>query len=257
MTRILHLARIVFGICILIFGMEYLLHGRFLPGLPPAPPWTPGPPALAYIVSVVMLVAGASLAIGRRAAWGALTVAVLFLLFTFVHGLHLQAILQNGSVRTGAFEALGISGAAFVLTSRLLLFRAPTSQKTDVVRNTDLAGRILFAVSMLIFGEQHFQYVAFVAPLIPQWMPLHVFLTYFTGACFLVAGLAIGINFFRPVTADLLGVMFLSWYLLLHLPRVFNQPHNNDEWVSATVALIFAAGSFAIASYEEASHPQR
>ncbi len=257
MTRILHPARIVFGICLLFFGIEYLVHGRFLPGLPPAPPWTPGGPALASIVGIVLLVAAASIAVGIRAAWGAISVAILFLLCAFVYGLHLHAILQDGNVRTGAFEALGISGAAFVLASRLFPLPARTSPGTDLVRNTDLVGRILFAVSMLVFGEQHFQYVAFVATLIPRWLPLHIFLTYFTGACFVAAGLAIGINILRPLAAGMLGAMFLSWYLLLHLPRVFNQPHNNDEWVSATVALIFAAGSFAIASYGDASHRQR
>lgn len=254
MPRLLPVARIVFGLCIVFFGVEYLAHGRFLPGLPPVPPWLPGAPVLAYLLGLILVMAGASTAVGYRAAYSSLTIASICLVSALAHFLHLPAILQDGNVRTGAFEALSISGAAFVLAHRL---GGHTARPSSPLDRTDIVGRILFAVSMLVFGQQHFQYVAFVAPLIPSWIPVHTFFTYFTGICFVAGGLAIGTNLLRTLAAFLLGVMFLSWYLLLHLPRVFRQPHNNDEWVSATVALTLAAGSFVIASHREASHLQR
>lgn len=248
MIYLLSPARIVFGLCIAFFGLEYLLVGRFLGGLPPAPPWTPGAPALAYLLGAALALAGIALAARFRAFSAALSVAVIFLFCAvLLYGLHFHDILADGNVRTGAFEALSISGAAFVLASRV-------SAPNRLSRRLDLFGRILFAISMLVFGEQHFQYVAFVAPLIPGWIPAHVFFTYFTGIGFLAAALAIGFNVLRPLAAMLLGLMLLFWVLFLHTPRVLHAPKNRDELISLVVALVISAGSFAIAAPPEASH---
>ena len=40
---------------------------------------------------------------------------------------------------------------------------------------------------MIVFGAQHFMYAAFIATLIPAWIPFHLFWVYFTGAGFIVA----------------------------------------------------------------------
>ena len=79
MNYLLSPARIVFGLSIAFFGLEYLLTGRFLGGLPPAPPWTPGAPALAYLLGVALALAGIALAARFRASSAALSVAVIFL----------------------------------------------------------------------------------------------------------------------------------------------------------------------------------
>ncbi len=107
---------------------------------------------------------------------------------------------------------------------------------------------------MLVFGEQHFQYLAFVAPLIPSWIPAHVFFTYFTGVGFVAAALAIGSDVLRSLAATLLGLMLLFWVFFLHTPRVLHAPKNRDELISLVVALVISAGSFAIATPPEASH---
>ena len=44
---------------------------------------------------------------------------------------------------------------------------------------------------MIIFGAQHFMYAAFIATLIPAWIPFHLFWVYFTGTGFIIAGLSI------------------------------------------------------------------
>ena len=238
MTRLFAAARILFGFSIVVFGLEYLFFGRFAEGLPPAPPWTPGAPVLAYLLGVALVILGAGIALARRTDLCALGVAAIFLFCVVIlHAPHLQAILQSGVDRTRAFEPLGIGAAALVLASH------------GVARRhwADLLGRLLFAFSMLIFGEQHFQYVPFIAPLIPGWIPFHVAWVYLTGMVFLLSALFIALNFFRSVAALLLGLMFLLWFLLLHLPRCSLQPRNYDEWTSAVIALIFAAGSFLIA----------
>jgi hypothetical protein len=101
---------------------------------------------------------------------------------------------------------------------------------------------------MVVFGVQHFMYAPFIAFLVPSWIPGHLFWAYFTGSAFIAAGLSIATRIFAPLAATLLGIMFLLWLLVLHVPRVVAQPRNGDEWTSAFVALAFAGGSFILAA---------
>jgi uncharacterized membrane protein YphA (DoxX/SURF4 family) len=90
-------------------------------------------------------------------------------------------------------------------------------------------------------------YADFIAMLIPQWIPVHLFFAYFTGAALIAAGLSITFNLWARLSATLLGSMFLFWVLFLHAPRVMQQLHNGDEWTSAFIALAMGGGAFFIA----------
>jgi uncharacterized membrane protein len=105
---------------------------------------------------------------------------------------------------------------------------------------------------MIIFGVQHFLYARFIAFLIPAWIPGHLFLAYATGVAFIAAGLAIAAHIFSRLASSLLGLMFLLWFITLHVPRALAQLHTAkgaDEWASALVALAFTGASFLLAAY--------
>ena len=72
-------------------------------------------------------------------------------------------------------------------------------------------GRYLFALTLVIFGWQHFDVASFIATLIPAWMPARLFLAYFTGGAFIAAGVAIGANVQARLGAAWLGIMFLLY----------------------------------------------
>jgi uncharacterized membrane protein YphA (DoxX/SURF4 family) len=248
MNTLLKVGRLCFAISIAFFGFQYLLYGRFMGGLPPVPPWTPGGRVLAYLMGVVLLAAGLSIATLWKARLSAIGLAVLFLLCVlFLHSLHASAILYNGVDRTRAFEALASSAMAFVLAG-ILPLEVGSLEPRNILNKVVTFGRMLFAISMIVFGVQHFMYAGFIAFLIPSWIPGHLFWAYFTGSAFIAAGLCIAIRIFAPLAATLLGIMFLLWVLVLHAPRVVAQPRNGDEWTSAFVALAFAGGSFILAA---------
>jgi uncharacterized membrane protein YphA (DoxX/SURF4 family) len=117
-------------------------------------------------------------------------------------------------------------------------------------------GRMLFAISMIVFGVQHFMYAPFIASLIPSWIPGHLFWAYFTGSALIVAGLSVATGIFAALAAALLGIMFFLWVLVLHAPRVVAQPRNGDEWTSAFVALAFAGGSCILAAALSKARPR-
>lgn len=244
------LGRFLFAIAIAAFGIEYLIYGRFVPGLPPAPPWTPGAPVLAYLIGVALTVAGLGIATNVRARLCAAVVGVLFFLCVFLlHGLRAEAILLNPVARTGAFESLAFGSAAFISAALLPSERSSPAGWEIAIDRLALASRYLFAFSMIVFGIQHYRAIDFIASLVPAWLPGHVFWAYLTGTGFIAAGIAIAINVRARLGATLLGVMFLLWVLLLHLPRSVAAWSNGAEWTSLFVALGLSGGAWIVAGY--------
>jgi len=256
MDTLLKVGRFCFAISIAFFGFQYLLYGRFTGGLPPVPPWTPGGRVLAYVLGAALILAGLSIATPWKARLSATGLAVLFLLCVlFLHSVHASAILYNGVDRTRAFEALALSAMAFVLVGILPLevgFLGPR----NILNKLVMFGRMLFTISMIVFGVQHFMYAPFIASLIPSWIPGHLFWAYFTGSALIVAGLSVATGIFAALAAALLGIMFFLWVLVLHAPRVVAQPRNGDEWTSAFVALAFAGGSCILAAALSKARPR-
>jgi uncharacterized membrane protein len=209
MINLKAIGRVFFAIPILIFGIQYLTYGRFVRGLPPVPPWAPGGAAAAYLTGALLVAAGVCILTNVQ---GRLSAAVLGM-FCFgcaaaLHTMKLKLVIHQGGERTGAFEALALGGAAWVLAgcspAGVDIFHG--WQRLTAVLGK--AGLYLFAFSMLIFGVQHFMYAPYIATLIPAWMPAHLFLAYFTGVAFIAAAIAIASGIQARLGAVLLGLMF-------------------------------------------------
>lgn len=109
-------------------------------------------------------------------------------------------------------------------------------------------GRIFVALSLIVFGVQHFIYGGFVAGLVPAWMPGRLFWAYFVGVAFFAAALGILIPILARPAATMLGVMFFLFVLLLHIPRIVGSSSNGNEWTSGFVALAMCGGAWILAS---------
>jgi uncharacterized membrane protein YphA (DoxX/SURF4 family) len=114
-------------------------------------------------------------------------------------------------------------------------------------------GRYLYAVALIVFGIQHFQYAAFIATLIPNWIPAHLFWAYFVGVAFFGASLSIVSRIQVRLATGLLGLMFLTWVLILHIPRAVTATHGSNEWTSLFVALAMAGGALILGDSQPAS----
>jgi uncharacterized membrane protein YphA (DoxX/SURF4 family) len=255
MDSLTDLGRVLFAIAIAAFGVQYLNYGRFVSGLPPMPPWIPGGSFLAYVVGAALVVAGLGIAAKMKARLAATLVGILFFCCVlFLHAIRAVAILYDGNIRTGAFEALALSGAAFVLAGALPIEQPYVSGWDTLTNRLAKAGRFIFAISMLVFGVQHFMYAAYIATLVTAWIPGHLFWVYFTGVGFIAAGLCIAFDRLASLAAASLGLMFFLWVCVLHGPRVAAHLHNGDEWNSAFVALAMCGASFIIAGVMSNEH---
>jgi len=109
-------------------------------------------------------------------------------------------------------------------------------------------GRIFVAISLIVFGVQHFIYGGFVAGLVPAWMPGRLFWAYFVGVAFVAAAVGIFIEMMARPAATMLGVMFFLFVVLLHIPRIVGNSSNGNEWTSGFVALAVCGGAWILAS---------
>jgi uncharacterized membrane protein YphA (DoxX/SURF4 family) len=244
-----HIGRIVFAIGIASFGAQYLLHGHYLGGLPPVPPWAPGGSTGAYLVGVFLIVAAVAIAAQWNARLFAALLGALFLFcVVFLHLQHFSDVIHKGNDRTRALEPLALAAAAFVLAGTYSINPANSSAWQSILEFAIKSARFVFAFTLLIFGWQHFEYAAYLATFVPAWLPAHLAWIYFTGAGLIAAGASIALKFLGRLAATLLGLMFLLWVVTLHAPRVYASLRNADEWSSLFVALAMAGASFLVAS---------
>jgi len=110
-------------------------------------------------------------------------------------------------------------------------------------------GPIFFAVPLAVFGAEHFSNSRSISQIVPQWMPAHMFWTYFVGVALISAAVGIALRtIYARIAAMLLGIMFVCFVLTIHIPNVAANPNNRIVWAVALRDLAFAGGAFALAA---------
>jgi uncharacterized membrane protein len=239
------LGRFVFSTAILALGIETLVRAQTVDNslglgsrVIPVIPWPPAIPWLAYAIGIVWIACAAGLltARGRKPAALVLGTALIAGALAFVLPRYLP-FLDNISLRTAFFEPLTIACLAFLQPARDAIPRwlAPAS-------------RYLLAVSLIVFGVDHFLDLKSIGGLLPAWIPWHVFWVAFVGAVLVAAAFSIALDWLPRLGADAAGAMFALWVFTLHLPRVLglygipNAPRNPNEWSSLFIALALWGG---------------
>lgn len=245
MDRLLRLGRPIFGVGIAAFGVLSLIYRTGVKGLEPIPTAWPGQLFLAILSGIILIGAGVCLVTGwqaRRAA-GLLALTMGIWLLT----LHVPLIVQHPSdpnVVTIVAETLALFGATCVLLSTLRTGNSATRDR--LTANLSLIGRIAFALTLIVFGILHFIYHEFVGTLVPAWIPAGVFWAYVTGVAFIAAGVGIGLRIQGRLATLLLGVMFGTWVVVLHVPRAAANMGSQNELTSLFIALAMCGASWLI-----------
>ena len=249
-TAVSGLGRTLFSLAIVALGIETWLCARHL-GLSlgprynviPALPWLPAIPWIAYLFGAIWVACGVGLLSRRTVRTAAITLGGLLLLCALLLDVPKYAVdLGSIGLRTTAFEPLALAVLAWLLPG-------PGALPGSLIRGS----RYLLAVCLIVFGADHFLALAFIASLLPAWIPWHVFWVAFFGVALIAAGISIGLKFWQRSGAAGIGLMFGIWVVTLHLPRVLGlyaipgAPTDPNEWSSLFIATALWGGLWALA----------
>ena len=237
--------RLFVAVALAAFGFQYILFAMGRGGPVPGPPWYPSSAAVAWLVALLFGAGAAALAIPKNPARAALALGAYFLLhLVVVHGPKVAERPTHAGLWTSAFEMVAMTGGLWVLAGT----QRPDGNAERALSMASAIGRYAFALPLVAFGFLHAMYAAYVATLVPAWIPGHLFWAYAVGVAFVLAGLAITANIQARLAATMLGLMFASWVVVLHLPRAIAAAESGNEWTSTFVALTMAGCSFAVAA---------
>jgi uncharacterized membrane protein YphA (DoxX/SURF4 family) len=212
--------RTLFSIAIVGFGVLCLGFVDVVHQLQPVTEFLPATHPVNRVIGVptgvVLITAGAMIGAGIRAHAAAAALAAFMAAWIVL--LQIPSAFTNPSllrspwwVRT--FETVALIGGALIVAGI-----ASRSKREPWIRN----GRLLFAVSLPVFGTLHYIYAANVASLVPSFYPWPLFWAYLTATGNVLAGAAIATGVLSRFAATLAGAMYGTYALTLHIPRAVN-----------------------------------
>ncbi len=152
----------------------------------------------------------------------------------------------------GAGEALAYSGGAFLMAGSF----SENSFSEDRKNFFELwleklipVGRIFYSLLIILFGCSHFVFTDFVSTMVPKWIGVPLFWTYFAGVALIGSGVAIIFKIWIKPIAFLLAIMLFLFFIFFHVPDAIANPYvsGGNEIVRAIVALLFCGIALVIA----------
>jgi len=258
MQALAHPGRLIFATAVAALGVENLICAHvsqavFAKSSPIVPviPFVPAIPLLAYLVGLILLATGVSIALNLRPRFAAFLLGLLFVLCVLVLFVP-KAVARplDLNIRTCLFEEMALGASALTLAGELRAKTRSFAFGDTLLDRLGSSAPYFFAISSIVFGVTHFLILRFIASLVPAWLPGHLFFAYLTGAAFIAAGLSVATGVLARWGAFWLGVMFLLWFLILHAPRVIMHPRIPAEWSSMLIALAMCGGAWIVAGSE-------
>jgi uncharacterized membrane protein len=202
---------------------------------------------LPYLCALVALGGGLGLLWPRTATLAARVLLAYLLAWTllFKGRYVILAPLQEGSYQSIGENAVIIAGAWV-----LYAWFATDWDRRQLGFATGERGlriaRVLYGLAMIAFGLSHFFYLDLTAPLIPAWIPGHVFWAYFTGTAYLAAGAAILCGVWARLAALLSTLQMAGFLLLVWFPIMLAGKMNDFNWGEVTVNCALVAGAWVV-----------
>jgi len=246
--RIASVGHAAFAATMIILGIMGLIKGDFTPVWAPVPKGVPAHKVLAYLCAFVSLACGLGL-LWRRAAAMASRVLFAYLLLWLLL-LRVPYLFIEHPLLLVAFSC---AETAVMVAGALVLYVWFAGER-DRQRVGFITGdqglriaRALYGLSLIPFGIAHFVYLNNTVPLIPRWLPWHVFWAYFTGGAFIAAGVAIIIGVFARLAATLSTLQMGLFALIVWVPIVAAGGINDFQLGEFVVTCALTAGAWVVA----------
>jgi uncharacterized membrane protein len=246
--RIASVGHAVFAGTMIALGILGLAKGDFAPIWQPVPQGLPAREALAYLCSFISLAGGMGLLWPRAAAIAArvLFVYLLLWLLLFKGRFVLKAPTVEVSYQTCGETAVIVAGA-WVLYAWFAADRDKRWLAFAIGDKGVRMARVLYALALIAFGLSHFAYVNMTAPLVPAWLPAHVFWAYFTGCTFLAAAAAVLAGVWARLAVALSALQIGLFTVLVWGPILAAGHVSAQHWNEFVVSWAITAGAWVVA----------
>jgi len=237
----------VYGGAAIFLGLLGLVSGDFATGWQNVGPNVPLRVPLAYITAVIELAAGIALLVPRTARAGALTLTIVYSVFTLIW-------VPKALVNLGDYGSIGNVFEEFSLVAAGLVLCALFSPAGSFLARRRHFFVLLFGICPISFGIVHIIDMPGLLGAIPGWLPpTRMFWAYATTLGFFGAAVAILTGIMAPLAARLLTAEIVTFELLYWIPNLSAGPHNHFNWAGNAISIAIAGASWVVSDYISAA----
>src|SRR5271169_800004 len=230
----------VYGGAAIFLGLLGLVSGDFATSWQNVGPNVPLRVPLAYLTAVVELAGGIALLLPRTARAGALTLTIVYSVFTLIW-------VPKAFVNLGNYDPIGNVFEEFALVAAGLVLCAIFSPAGSSIARRRPLFVLLFGICPLSFGIVHIIDMPGLLGGIPGWLPpTKMFWAYATTMGFFGATVAILTGIMAPIAARLLTAEIVMFELLVWIPNLYAGPHNHFNWSGNAISIALAGAAWVV-----------
>jgi uncharacterized membrane protein len=248
-SRLIQLTTGAYAVALAALGALHVIFGERLARMMPAwPEHLPGRPLWAHAMGAAIALLALALLERRRPHTFAL--ALVIVLLVPVLGMHLPRALASGhfgDAWLNVLKWLAMACSPLVVVS-LVAVEERVTWRDRVISAGAHAAPWLLGAFMIGSAILHVRFAEVVSNLMQPWMPWRLFWTYFAAAALTAGGIGLVVPRTARLAALLTGVMILSWFFLVHTPRMLLDPAGPNGWSEMAESLAFSATAFLLAA---------
>ena len=224
----------------IFLGLLGLASGDFATTWQHVGPNVPLRVPLAYLTAFIELAAGLALLWRRTARAGALSLTVVYSVFTLLWA-------PEALVNLGNFDPIGNVFEEFSLVAGGLVLCAIFSPPGSSVARRQLFFVLLFGICPISFGIVHIVDMPGLLGAIPAWLPpARMFWAYATTLGFFGAAVAILTGIMAPLASRLLIAETLIFELLFWIPQLPAGLHNHFIWSGNAISIAISGATWVV-----------
>ena len=230
----------VYGGAAIFLGLLGLVSGDFATTWQNVGPNVPARVPLAYLTAVIELAGGIALLLPRTARAGALTLTIVYSVFTLIW-------VPKAFVNLGNYDPIGNVFEEFSLVAAGLVLWAIFSPAGSSTARRQPFFVLLFGICPISFGIVHIIDMPGLLGWIPAWLPpTKMFWAYATTMGFFGAAVAILTGITAPLAARLLTAEIVIFELLVWIPNLSAGPSNHFNWAGNAICIALAGASWVV-----------
>jgi uncharacterized membrane protein YphA (DoxX/SURF4 family) len=230
----------VYGGAAIFLGLLGFVSGDFATTWQNIGPNVPLRVPLAYLTAFIELAGGIALLIPRTARAGALTLTIVYSVFTLIW-------VPRALVNLGNYDPIGNVFEEFSLVAAGLVLYAIFSPAGSSIARRRPFFVLLFGICPISFGIAHIIDMPGLLGWIPGWLPpARMFWAYATTMGFFGAAVAILTGIMAPLAARLLTAEIMIFEVLVWIPNLSAAPGNHFNWAGNAICIALAGASWVV-----------